>query len=277
MNHSRFYDSAKFGNVVTFTPPKGPIPPWSSTYPDIVAGGPNPILIPDSTQPLLEVDLSGEKDSSGSWVLTIDHEATFRDQNGDPAGNGVYVVPLVATVSLGTGGSQQTFQTDCKNQSFQVPGANIKVSCNWDTSIPANSAAFFGGNNWQFPTKVEVRASIQRGFSTGIARRTQLLPSYGVAPAQPFLVVGKIPNFATCFRVWGDRNSIFFQPDPVGGSVTMWAEAAQGGSSFGGKLIQYFGPNLVNPSGVPVPAHAQNYFFSGGGAGLYALEWDLKL
>ena len=274
----RFYDSAKFGNVVTFQAPLGTNPPWVSR--GVCVATNQEERIPSDVKPLLEVDLSQAStgDASGSWVLTIDQETEFANVVG-PGSSGEFVCPLVVTISLGTGGSQQTLQTDARNQSFQVPGANVRVSVGWDDFLPPWYSPS-SGTQWIFPTKTTVRASIQRGFSSGTARRTQLLPKWSASRLDPYFA--RIPNFATCFRVWGERTDPFFGA-VNGGKVAIFGDISQNGAFFGGKQITYKGQNLENPAGVPCPAHGQDFVITPGlnvspfNSGLYSIEWDVRL
>jgi len=278
VNHSRFYDSAKFGNVVTFQAPLGDNPPWVSR--GVCVGTNQAERIPSDVKPLLEVDLSHASagDASGSWVLTIDQETEFEGILG-PGSFGEFVCPLVVTISIGTGGSQQTLQTDARNQSFQVAGANLRVSVGWDDFLPPMYSLPGLGTQWIFPTKTTVRASIQRGFSSGIARRTQLLPKWSASRLDPYFA--RIPNFATCFRVWGERTDPFFGA-VNGGKVAIFGDISQNGAFFGGKQITYKGQNLENPAGVPCPAHGQDFLITPGllsffDSQLYSIEWDVRL
>lgn len=271
---ARFFDSSKFGNAVKFPPP--PFTPPNLT--GIVFPSPNPTPIPSHRQALIEVDLSTQdmREGAGSWVFTCDTNTKVAPLLG-PSQPFFAVCPLVCTISIGSGGMQQTFQCDARNQSFQLPAANVKIFVDWDQTLPPwywSSA----GAGWVFPTEAEVVANIQRAFSQGRATRSIQVAHFSGGNAVQY---GTIPNFARCVRLWGPRNDGFWT-DPTPGTLTFYCDQDTSGNGLG-KIISYSPANLLNPAGVPVPVGAQYWeLIASGGAvasagNLYSLEFDLNL
>jgi len=227
------------------------------------------LAIPDKTVRILEANLlEGDSPifSSGSWVLTLDSIATF-DVSASPN----TIVPIHAKVALGTGGARQEFTVDARNTSFQLPASNITVDIGFDRTLPAITDAVT--NAWIFPSSVRVFASLQRGVSNGQATRTIWLPT---STSAAVAVEGAIPNFARCFRAWAAVRGVA-NPFFTSGDVQMRKEP--GSASLSNIMIDYFGPNLVNPVGVPVPTQAQYWQFNSGAtsSNIQALEFDITL
>lgn len=230
----------------------------------------------------LREDLKGENlYTPGSWVLTIDAFAEyFQDV---PAGLTRGILPIRARINIATGGSTQQFETDVRNQSFQLPAANVKVDIGWHDYVPQVNAAL--GWQYQIPRKTVVRAQIQRGYSNGRATRSQYIqqpdPATGVSSGVGYA----IPNFARCLRVWGIRDQLnpaatgFWDLTAAGGRIRITGEDAASGVVA--DQIIYYSANLVDPGGVPVPTNAQAYayYIPAGGPNLMIgpLEWELSL
>lgn len=236
--------SSRLGNTVDLQ--------WKG--PDRLPFSNDPQALPQDGQLILEADLSGTQPglawTAGAWVLTID---AFAEWTSPPTGTEDTIIPVRASVSIGTGGSSQTFDVDVRNNSFQLPGANVRVVVNWDETVPA-SPAFFT-RRWRLPQRVRVVAQLQRGFSSNPAKRTLWLPTGW--QGQP--VAGKIPNFARCARVLGNRVTLdpYFQDSQT--FLSFYTEDSANGIN----LLAARGTNLVNPSGIPVPNMAQNWYLFG--------------
>jgi hypothetical protein len=268
-----FFQSAKFGNIIEIVPPFLPLPQYLA--PGRIQAVTTPVPLPKVRQPLLEADLTVPelRETSGSWVLSIDTETTITAPRS-PSEIENFVCPVVCEVSLGSGGASQVFECDARNQSFQVPAAYIKVVAKWPDSVPPWGWSTAGAG-WAFPDKITVRATLQRGYSSGRATRTILAAKLG-----PSVTTWneKIPNFARCFRVWGDRTDPFFGTSPTG-LVQFFTEIDSLGAGWGPQMLYNANPNLLNPAGVPVPVEAQEYLYSlsSGDSSIYSFEFDLNL
>lgn len=248
--------------------------------------GANPIVTSVPTPPnedvlLLEADLSGTQNrdewSAGSWVLTLDDQASFSGGPAGPSDPNRMICPTVARVTIGTGGAAQTFDVDTRNNSFQLPAANVSVRVGWDRTLPELYGGAPGMGYW-LPDVVRIVGTLQRGFSAGTAKRTILLPQWvgGATQNSPRF---RVPNFARCFRLWSPRTAAFFTSPS--GIVNFYGEDEAQPYQLAAPLMTYPAANLVNPSGVPVPARAQSWQLLPAGVSpgfqLWGAEFDLTL
>ena len=245
-------------------------------YPGTVNPFPEGLRLPRWGQALLEVDLTKTSQGfdSGSWVLTLDADTVFNAPS-NPSTPSEFIVPAHIQVEIGTGGGRQIFDVDVRNQSFQLPASNVKVSVVLDEWIPPAQGGL--GSGFTIPTKMTVRGALQRGVSAGRATRTLWTPYYnGGAPPGARWPYQKIPNFARCMRALGDRTSGWF----TDGSVSLFTEVNNSSGYYGDAIMVYPGARFVNPAGLPVPAMAQSFLLDPGSPSafrIYAFEFDIAL
>lgn len=237
---------------------------------------PNGFKTPQWAQSLLEVDLTKTSQGfdSGSWVLTLDAETQFNAPS-NPSTPAEFIVPAHIRVEIGTGGGRQIFEVDVRNQSFQLPASNVKVVVELDSFIPPAEGGL--GAGFTIPTNMIVRGALQRGVSAGRATRTLWTPYYvGGSPPANRWPYQKIPNFARCMRVLGDRTSGWFGD----GEIALYTEVNNSSGYFGSALMRYPGARFENPSGLPVPAMAQSWLLDPGSPTtfrVFGVEFDISL
>lgn len=258
------FDESRMGGVETLVRP--------AQVPAVIGPREPATPIPSKRVRILEVNLKEtQRDKArlydaGAWILTLDNVATFSAQAPGPADLLFPIVPVRAIITIGTGGSSLNFETDTRNQSFQLPGAYVAVDIDWDASVPENGAEDTW--NWVLPDSVKVKAQIQRGFATNNATRTIYTTLLGGGRTSSVWL--PVPQFARCVKVWGQRYSIagpdyatlpFWTHDDVESAKLEFTSETISGS--GSLLVDYRGNNLLNPSGVPVPNVAQWWRLTG--------------
>jgi hypothetical protein len=265
---SEQFFSSRLGNTVDLV--------WRGQNPVTSAPDPGP-QIPREDVLLLEADLSGTQPGkpwdSGSWVLTLDDRASFSDGPTSPTSPQRMICPTVARIAIGTGGATQLVEVDTRNNSFQLPAANVSIRIGWDDRLPPILGATAGAGYF-LPDSVRVWGQLQRGFSSSSGKRTILLPYWVNTNDSPRYAV---PPFARCARVWGQRGSAFF----TSGALDFLGETPAQPYQFSDPLIIYPGPRLENPAGVPVPARAQSFRIRPQGVPpggtIWGVEFDVSL
>ncbi len=225
---------------------------------------------PQTRELLLDVDLAQldpcRTFEFGSWAMAVETEVL---QWPSPAVGPSRVCPLVARVSLGSGGAQHTLELDAlPGFVIQLPGYTARCELVWD-DLPSQAAvpAF---NQWVLPDLVRVRATVFRGQVKPLGHRSFLNRRSVEVGVVAIVTDGRIPKLARSCMVYGlDTTPVPVLPYDAVTAFSLVTQATMGGTvqnftgaqlqalkSFGARIpitSQMTDWSLTTPAGVGVP------------------------
>ncbi|MDD5544385.1 MAG: hypothetical protein PHX83_14545 [Acidobacteriia bacterium] len=170
-----------------------------------VVGGQTADFQPPRTRTLLlDADLTQLDEcrafEAGSWVMMVDGVPV----DWPVGGGNQYVDPLIAQVSIGTGGAAHELELDAvPGFAIQLPGICARAELVWDRLPTQTGVAPI--NRWIIPQNVRVRGTLHRGTVFPLGHRSYTM-NRDMTIVPPFLVAteGPVPPYARSVMVYGD-------------------------------------------------------------------------